>query len=325
MMNEECSLWNTVFFKVEDTIFQVPQHRFTEHSEVFADMFLLPQAGDAESVEGKDKEHPIRLESYKAADFKALVKLLYPLPAISDSYSLTKDEWVGVLNLSTRWHMRKMRDYAISNLSKMSLTSIEKVTLARDHEVAKWLKEGLNEIVNNKNGLKPDELKCHLGLETAFRLMWIQNQSLNGTPVQSGVVMLKALGCSEMSCASAMFKVPQNCIGCSRRILPDDPEAIYLCHNASVLVRDVSTSGPARTQFLVKLADLRCRYCLVCPLVCHPNSGYGCASSSCDNIVCGAGSFSLLLGDGAPQKAKSDQNIDEVFKEEIASYESWDQ
>ncbi|RXW14139.1 hypothetical protein EST38_g11714 [Candolleomyces aberdarensis] len=78
MTNEESTLWSTVFFKVEDTIFQVPQHRFTEHSEIFADMFLMPQAGDAKSVEGKDKEHPILLESYKAADFKALVKLLYP-------------------------------------------------------------------------------------------------------------------------------------------------------------------------------------------------------------------------------------------------------
>ncbi|RXW14606.1 hypothetical protein EST38_g11248 [Candolleomyces aberdarensis] len=280
MMNEECTLWSTVFFRVEDTIFQVPQHRFTEHSDVFADMFLMPQAGDATSVEGKDKEHPILLESYKAADFKALVKLLYPLPEISGSYSFTRDEWVGALNLSTRWHMRKMRDYAIRNLSKMSLTSFEKVTLARDHQVAKWLKEGLNEIGTNKNVL------------------------------------------------IAVFGTPRNCHSCTRKILPDDREAIYLCDKASVLVQDVSTSGPMRTQFLVKLADLRCRHCSKCPLICQYNSGYGCPSSRCGNIVLGSGSFRLLLADGAPQKAKSDEYVkvvNEVFKEEIASYESWDQ
>ena len=38
----------------------------------------MPQAGDSQGIEGKDKEHPIVLESYKAADFRALVKLLYP-------------------------------------------------------------------------------------------------------------------------------------------------------------------------------------------------------------------------------------------------------
>jgi hypothetical protein len=67
MTNQESTLWSVVFFKVrppigprlstgtimnvdgqvEDTIFQVPQHRFTEHSEVFADM---PQAGDANDI-----------------------------------------------------------------------------------------------------------------------------------------------------------------------------------------------------------------------------------------------------------------------------------
>ncbi|KAJ2924435.1 hypothetical protein H1R20_g12650, partial [Candolleomyces eurysporus] len=262
MTNEESTLWSTVFFKVEDTIFQVPQHRFTEHSEVFAAMFLLPQAGNAKSVEGKTTERRILLESYKAADFKALVKLLYPPPAISDLYFLTKDEWVGVLNLSTRWQMRKMRNYAISNLSKMPLTSIEKVTLARDHEVAKWLKEGLSEILHNKNGLRPDELKSHLGLETAFRLMWIQNQSLNSTPVQSRVIALRALGCPTGSCGSKMFNYSPACYSCNRTIFSDDYKAIYLCHNASVLVQD---------------------------------------------------------------RVKSDQKVAEVFKEEIASYESWDQ
>ncbi|RXW14599.1 hypothetical protein EST38_g11251 [Candolleomyces aberdarensis] len=183
MTNEESTLWSTVFFTVEDTILQVPQHRSTEHSEVFADMFLMPQAGDAKSVDGKNKEHPILLEGYKVGDFKALVKLLYPLPAIPEPHSLTKDEWVGIPNLSTsRANVTQMRDYAISNLSKMPLTSIKKVILARDHEVAKWLKEGLNEIVTSKNDLKPEELKSHLGLETVFRLMWIQNQSLNSAP-----------------------------------------------------------------------------------------------------------------------------------------------
>ncbi|RXW14144.1 hypothetical protein EST38_g11713 [Candolleomyces aberdarensis] len=182
----------------------------------------------------------------------------------------------------------------------MPLTSIEKVILARDHEVAKWLKEGLNEIVTNKNGLKPDELKSHLGLETAFHLMWIQNQSLNGVPIQSGVVLMKALS-----------------------ILMDDPKAIYLRHNVSVLVRDVSTSGPTRTQFLVKPADLRCSSCSGSLLTFKSYPGFCCPS--CDKVVTETDNLGLLPTDGATQKAKSDQNVDEVFKDEIASYESWDQ
>ena len=66
--------------QVEETIFEVPRYRFTEYSEVFADMFHMPQAaGGAEDAEGRHRDRPIVLEGYKAADFAAIVKVLYPV------------------------------------------------------------------------------------------------------------------------------------------------------------------------------------------------------------------------------------------------------
>ena len=67
--------------QVEETIFEVARYRFTEYSEIFADMFRLPQVVDGNGtadVEGRDKEHPIFLDAYKAVDFAALIKVLYP-------------------------------------------------------------------------------------------------------------------------------------------------------------------------------------------------------------------------------------------------------
>jgi hypothetical protein len=64
--------------QVEDTVFEVPRHRLIEHSEILADMFALPQGGDGESIEGTNEDRPIILEGYKAADFCALITLLYP-------------------------------------------------------------------------------------------------------------------------------------------------------------------------------------------------------------------------------------------------------
>ncbi|RXW16738.1 hypothetical protein EST38_g9117 [Candolleomyces aberdarensis] len=291
MTSNRIHSWTTVFFKVEETVFEVPRHRFIEHSEILADMFGLPQGG---SVEGNDEERPIVLEGYKAADFGALVKLLYPLPAISGSYTLTKDEWVGVLNLSTRWHMKKMRDHAIEHLSKMSLTSAEKVTLARAHKVAKWLKEGLNDLVKDIQTLQPDELKAQLGVETAFRLMWIQNQSFKQSQapaVGSGfLITLGTLGCSN---GHPVFAGPANCFSCGQKILLDDPEAIYLYNNTAVLVQDTGIPGPSRMRLIINLQNLKCR----------------------------------LLSPKSRQSPGPGPNVDvnEVFKEEIASYESWDQ
>jgi hypothetical protein len=51
-----------------------------EYSEIFADMFLMPQAegkSNLVDVEGRDEEHPILLKGYQAADCAALVKILY--------------------------------------------------------------------------------------------------------------------------------------------------------------------------------------------------------------------------------------------------------
>jgi hypothetical protein len=41
-------------------------------------MFLIPQTEDGGAVEGRRRDLPIVLEGYHAADFAALVKVLYP-------------------------------------------------------------------------------------------------------------------------------------------------------------------------------------------------------------------------------------------------------
>jgi hypothetical protein len=66
---------------------------------------------------------------------------------ISGSSTLAKEEWVGVLNLSMKWEMKLVRlslylsvqrdttlifvqlNLVITNLSNLSLTPVEKVTL----------------------------------------------------------------------------------------------------------------------------------------------------------------------------------------------------
>ncbi|RXW12270.1 hypothetical protein EST38_g13585 [Candolleomyces aberdarensis] len=312
MSSEESALWSVVFFKVEDTIFQVPTRRFTENSEVFANMFLIPQAGDAESVEGSDKEHPIVLDGYEATDFRALMKVLYPAlnDVISGLCTLKKDEWVGVLNLSTRWQMKLIREHAIENLSKMSLTSFEKVTFARAHKVAKWLKEGLNEIVAQEESLESDELKSQLGLETAFRLMWIQNQSLKGTQSRfDPPFTLKSLGCCH--CRAPMFISPRGCCDCGINISVDDPAAIYAFLPSSPTY-DYSN-------FKLSLEQLRCTKCERQPI---DYDTYGCPSCS---LATGYKNFRLVPSTVTRQTSGSDVKVNEAFNEEITGYESWDQ
>ena len=119
-----------------------------------------------------------------------------------------------------------MREFAIDKISSLSLSPVEKVTLARDHKVAKWLKEGLNEIVTQEEILEPDELKSYLGLETAFRLVWIQNQSFRRPQVQSNPsITLGSLGCHN---DHLLYTSPTSCKSCHQQISMDDPEAMYV-------------------------------------------------------------------------------------------------
>jgi hypothetical protein len=67
--------------RIEETAFEVARSRFIEFSETFAGAFRLLQVEDGTDgidEEGRTKAHPIDLEGYKAADFAALVKVLYP-------------------------------------------------------------------------------------------------------------------------------------------------------------------------------------------------------------------------------------------------------
>ncbi|RXW11471.1 hypothetical protein EST38_g14384, partial [Candolleomyces aberdarensis] len=167
-----------IFFKVEEIVFEAPRHRFAKHSEVFETMFHLP-AGSEETVEGRDKEHPIVLEGYKAVHFDSLLKILYPTPEdlISGTLKLEKEEWIGILNLSTRWNMKKIRTHAINELSKVSPSPIDKIVLGREHKVATWFRDGLTELVS-EHPIRPlAELKSQLGADMACTLLWIQNQT----------------------------------------------------------------------------------------------------------------------------------------------------
>jgi hypothetical protein len=63
--------------QVEDSLFRVPRHHFQDNSEVFKDMFSLPQ-GSQTTEEGNSDANPIKLEGISALEFASLLRALYP-------------------------------------------------------------------------------------------------------------------------------------------------------------------------------------------------------------------------------------------------------
>jgi hypothetical protein len=71
-------LYTTELMQVETVRFKVPRRLF-EDSEVFQDMFAIPQAtSSARAFDGSCEQQPLILEGILAVDFKHLLRHLFP-------------------------------------------------------------------------------------------------------------------------------------------------------------------------------------------------------------------------------------------------------
>ncbi|KAK7462317.1 hypothetical protein VKT23_007918 [Stygiomarasmius scandens] len=136
--------WKSVVFQVEECLFRVPRFHFEKSSEVFSDMFSLPQA---ESEEGESDAHPIRLEGIEAKDFECLLKFLYPRNLLEKEEPATRRQWISVLKLATLWQFLDLRALAIDKLTHFPMNASDRVVLGRNYHVHAWLRSGYVDLV----------------------------------------------------------------------------------------------------------------------------------------------------------------------------------
>ncbi|KAJ7250472.1 hypothetical protein B0H12DRAFT_1234360 [Mycena haematopus] len=212
----------SITFKIEDDIFKVPRYHFEHSSEIFAATFTLP-AVDGADTEGGSDENPIILEGIKSVNFVTLLKVLYPLdiPQI-----LSKNEWISVLKLSTQWYFLSARNFAIRQLdSRSDMGSVERILLARQYDIAAWLREGYDDLVNRKHGISVEEA-VKIGLETTVRLY----QAGEGTVIKrsrrnsSDLDIYFRAEFIQADAASAVYSSPPVCIDRVANDSDSDPD-----------------------------------------------------------------------------------------------------
>ncbi|KAJ7149762.1 hypothetical protein C8R43DRAFT_499324 [Mycena crocata] len=157
----------SVVFKVEDRIYKVPRYHFQHSSEIFATTFTLPAADDVQA-EGHSDKNPFVLEGITSVDFARLLKVLYPLD-IPQILGMPKDDWISVLKLSTLWYFLDARDLAIRQLDAMGLSSVLRILLARQYDVANWLRTGYTELARREEGISLEDA-AKIGWGTTVRL-----------------------------------------------------------------------------------------------------------------------------------------------------------
>ncbi|KAJ7655374.1 hypothetical protein B0H17DRAFT_1021590 [Mycena rosella] len=160
----------TVVFQVENSIFNVPRFQFERSSEIFATTFTLPPA-DGTKPEGSSPHNPFKLEGISSADFRALLKLLYPLTCLPKTPTLTKDEWMSVLKLATLYRFLELRELAIQELAThaQSLDCMQRVALGKQYDVAAWIRSGYTDLARRDAPISLEESST-IGWELTLRI-----------------------------------------------------------------------------------------------------------------------------------------------------------
>jgi len=119
--------FTTITFRVGGILLRVPKHHFVEQSEVFRDMFELPVANDT-VPDGLSDEQPLRLEGVSIADFRQLLRAMFPSRPLSIE-TFTLSQWTSVLRLSALWQMEDLKKSAAQALPTLSGSREEWTTL----------------------------------------------------------------------------------------------------------------------------------------------------------------------------------------------------
>ena len=95
--------------------------------------------------------------------------LTWTIYSVHDTTSNSREGWELLLSISTRFEMEKVRNRAIRELDAFDLDPVDKIVLAVDHHVQKWLKPAYVALCQRKDPIREEEGE-KLGLDTMVKL-----------------------------------------------------------------------------------------------------------------------------------------------------------
>ncbi|KAF8549175.1 hypothetical protein OG21DRAFT_1470332 [Imleria badia] len=119
----------SVSFLTGNILFRVHKSFFERESEVFRNLFETAAVDDPQS--GTDAR-PFTLD-VKPDEFEQLLWVWY-----DREYSYqqpTKEQWVTILRLATRWEFLKIRELAIRQLVALDLPPAERISIYKEHGI----------------------------------------------------------------------------------------------------------------------------------------------------------------------------------------------
>ncbi|KAI6046311.1 hypothetical protein EDC04DRAFT_1683113 [Pisolithus marmoratus] len=158
-----------VTFMVERRLFRVHRYFFERESEFFRNCFAT-----SEECDGTD-EKPYVLD-IKSEDFAKFLWVWYNRHYRYEGQS--RQTWLTILTLATRWGFISMRELAIHQLEHIAMGAVERIALYKEHKIDKRLLiPSYIELCKSPTLPSPDEAD-RLQLETVLRLAAARERAL---------------------------------------------------------------------------------------------------------------------------------------------------
>ncbi|KAI0784841.1 hypothetical protein C8Q75DRAFT_830898 [Abortiporus biennis] len=163
--------------QAENTVFKVHRYYLTRESDFFHDLFSLPR-GDEKDVEGTTDENAILLPGVTARQFELVLEYFYLSTQNNKTASWTTEDLKDILAVSTMFLFTNLRTLVITQIDNRNadvIPAVEKINLARKHDVLKWIIPAYKRLCTRDDPLSFAEAS-QLGLDVTLKLCRIREK-----------------------------------------------------------------------------------------------------------------------------------------------------
>ncbi|KAL5633916.1 hypothetical protein ACGC1H_005941 [Rhizoctonia solani] len=137
-------------------------------------MFKMPRPKSNGPEEGSSPECPIVLKGITAADFAALLTVLYASHFSSDQPAPEASLVIPAFRLANMFHFSELRTFLLP-LAEKNLEDVEKVVFAREFDIKDWLAPAHSRLCQREKPLDNEEAR-KLGVDSVLVISRMREQ-----------------------------------------------------------------------------------------------------------------------------------------------------
>ncbi|KDQ63982.1 hypothetical protein JAAARDRAFT_27660 [Jaapia argillacea MUCL 33604] len=167
---DEVYYMHSLVVLVDGCLFKVPRAVMVENSDYIREKLQEQENEPSGLVYGADDDHPLRLDGIKLQEFRWLLAAVFPTRG---QYTFTYEQWIVILDLSTRLGFTEVRNLAIRRSEEcadfVSMDLLDRVALGFRHQVDPWLLSAVQELAKRDAPLSETEFQ-RLGFVCAAKV-----------------------------------------------------------------------------------------------------------------------------------------------------------